>query len=123
MSANPIPHRGTLPPASVLPHSPLASDPTTSEALRRVHAQHDHDVRRVLTTVADRLSTLNPHLPMDAGALLVIAHRAADPRGTGRCALLRTADAARAQAPEILPGDTRSDYATRIRLHLAGVHA
>jgi hypothetical protein len=102
--------------------TPLAGDPTTSEALRRATTDQT-SADRVLTTVADQLSTENPGRPMDAGALLVIAHRAADPDGTSRCALLRAADTARAQAPEILPGDTRADYATRIRLHLAGVHA
>ncbi|WP_158238942.1 hypothetical protein [Streptomyces barkulensis] len=103
--------------------TPLAGDPITSEALRRVQHDGAQAARRILGTVADRLSTLDPNRPMDHGALLVIADRAADPEGTGRCALLRTADAARAQAPEILPGDTRADYATRIRLRLAGVHA
>ncbi|MCI0386184.1 hypothetical protein [Streptomyces sp. CNQ085] len=103
---------------------PQPSTPATTQADEALHrAQDGHDIRRILTTVADRLSTLNPQRPMDDGALLVLAHRAADPRGTGRCALLRTANAARAQAPQILPGDTRADYATRIRLHLAGVHA
>jgi len=120
MPANPIPHRGTLPPPSVLPHTPLASDPTTSEALRRATT----DVTaadRVLAQVADRLDALNPGRPMDEGALRVLAHRAADPRGTGRCSLLRAADVARERAPEILPGDDRAAYAARIRLHLRGV--
>ncbi|MDG9703772.1 hypothetical protein [Streptomyces sp. DH37] len=106
------------------PGSPLAGDPCTSEALRRVHAQRDQDARRLLAGAAGRLPG-NSEQPADRAGLsiaLTIACFEQHPRlaQADETALRR---AASDLAPHPVAGETVGEYAARLRLVAEGVCA
>lgn len=85
--------------------SPLASDTTTAEALRRV--QEDTALRRLLTIAAEDLTNYLPTRAFTASDRIVLAHQLADSPHQERQLLARM--------PQVTSPTTRGEYALWVR--------
>jgi len=85
--------------------SPLASDTTTAEALRRV--QEDTTLRRLLTIAAEDLTNYQPSREFDDADRIVLARQLADGPRQERQLLARV--------PQVASPTTRGEYALWVR--------